>query len=145
MRWFQAILAFVLLAVLLVALSRSSAKEKKDDESGIETRSLIVVRDGARERPITAHVGDVIQLRPFSLPVTPDYLDARLTLKLSGGQTVEEIGQIATSPHGEGRRSLNIFLYVRESGRTDANVSVALDGQKGSDRFNRTYIIQSSE
>lgn len=114
--------------------------------SEIEERRLVIVHGRSSDEVIRLRVGDVVQFRPFSLPVTPDFLDARLEVKLEGQQVLQEIGQVVVESGGEGRASLSAFLLARENGRTTATISVAVEDPKQNpkvaDRYRTTYVVE---
>jgi len=111
----------------------------------VEERRLIVVRGSPADGAITVRVGDVVQLQPFSLPVTPDYLEAKLHVDLEGDQVLEVIGQATTPVSGEGRTALSTFLLAREPGQTTAKVSVAIEGQKAPARHRASYVVECTQ
>ena len=142
MRAFYAILGLGLLAVGTMAVQYSLHASPREG-GPVQEKRLIVVSEPNIAQSIKANVGDVIQFHPFSIPVARDFIDAKLSVKLSGNQTLQEIGQVTLPLPGEGKSGISVFFLVRETGTTSADVSLISDEGKPMGSYRAAYRVES--
>lgn len=107
----------------------------------IEERMLHAIGPGKYEGAINVRVGDVIQLNPFRLPVTPKFLDAELKVEAQEDRVIDVIGQRPTPSTTEGRSGRSVFLFVQREGRTTVAVSLVDDKGRPIEGYRRTYTV----
>ncbi len=116
--------AFCLIAV---SATRQLVQSGGKEPATVEKRLLCIV--GAHRQEISLRVGDVVQVEPFTFPVIPAYLDAKLVVHVADDSLLGTIGQLPTSAGGEGRTGISAFLYARAPG--DATVTISLVNKDG--------------
>jgi hypothetical protein len=77
--------------------------------------------------------------------VIPQFLGAKLKIKLSFDRVLGEIGQAdAVSEPNEGGAGISSFLYVRNEGHTEVSVVLVDDRDKELEDYRRTYRVTAT-
>jgi hypothetical protein len=133
-------LALVFGSVVAVFMASSGFGQVKHGE--VQRRTLWIVNPG--DRFVSVSSGDMVQIIPFSYPVVPKFLDAKIQAKLLGDRSVEFVGQASGLSASDGRSGAAAFLLARQAGRTDVVLTLTNDDVpiKGFERANVTIEVK---
>ncbi len=93
-------------------------------------------------------VGDVVQIQPFTFPVTAEFVDATVKVILKDKDLgLVYIGQISTPTMAEGKASISVFFYaVEKCDMLVVNFKLVNKKNKEIDeKYRVTYKIQVKE
>jgi hypothetical protein len=105
-----------------------------------EYRRMLFVA-GPPHSPITARVGEVIQIQPFSFRVLPGFEAARLLARLEGGRVLDYIGEVSTPPEGEGRAARSAFFLVQNEGKTRIELTLVDEEKQPIEGYRLSYEV----
>lgn len=132
----------VIMSLLWLPLAGLNATKKQ--RVAMQEKRMLVLSEPS-EGKIHLRVGEMLQLSPFSFPVTPKFLGASLKIELSGDRALELIGQSDVSANREGRSGRSAFLYVRAAGKTNVHVSLVDEDKKPLKGHSADYAISAED
>jgi len=101
----------------------------------------MVFVEGPQRMPITARVGEVIQIQPFFLRVLPRFASAKLSARLEGDRVLDYIGEALTPSSREGRAARSAFFLVQNKGRTRVELTLIDEDKQPIEGYRRSYVV----
>jgi len=106
---------------------------------------LVYISAGKMEDTVNLNVHDMLQLQPFTYPITPKFIDAKLRVALKGDRVLDFIGQSSTASSSEGRGGASAFLYVHAKGRTEVTLTLVREDGEEIPGYRATYSVRAEE
>jgi hypothetical protein len=134
-----AVLFFLLLSLAVLWTTPGFGESKRP--GNVQRRVLQIVGPGVGDQPIVVSSGDMLEIIPFTYPVVPKFLGAKLVIQLDGDRTIEEIGQAGGVTGADGRTGTGVFFLARETGRVQVRISLVKDDLPISGFGSMSYVI----
>lgn len=138
------LLLFIMALLAMRGGAETTKAAVKSREADIKAYQLLAVGPGKPDQEIVVNVNDMVRITPFTYPVTPKFLDAKLDVQLEGDRSIELIGQSSgVSTDKEGRSGMSAFFLARESGQVTVKLALvgaknqAIEGYAGT-----TYVVR---
>lgn len=141
--WAKGIMIGLSLAVVasVGAVLSSSRSSGQENQARLISRRLLHVTPGVHRGVIHLHIGDMLQIEPFELPVTPKFLSATLRLRTVGARSLELIGQSGSTNSHEGRTGRSAFFRALGLGRSTIHVVLADGNTREIENHEATYEV----